>query len=407
MKHLRAVACAAAISVWPCVSASQDQTLTLDQALARARERAPAIVAARARIDEARGRMVAASVLLRDNPVIEAAAGPHSTANGHETDVDLAVQQAFELGGRRTARMAGAQANVAREVATSADAARRILRDASVAFFRALHAGERLRLANAAEGVATDVARVAQRRYESGEIAILDANIARASLARARGEARAREAGRAAALGDLRLLLGMEAEEPLLLRGQLGDRPRYDLSELLAHVSERPDLQALRAEEDEAAADIRLGRGLAWPTVGLGARFERDQGDNVALAGVTFTLPVFERGQGLRAEASARAQRARAAITSAERMARVEVHTAFAVYRQRADAVAELEQNALQGLDDNLALAQRSYEAGQISLAELLLIRREISETHAEYLDRQLDAAVAGVDLAASAGVLQ
>ena len=98
---------------------------------------------------------------------------------------------------------------------------------------------------------------------------------------------------------------------------------------------------------------------------------------------------------------------AQLALEADRRTVGVEVQTAFTVYQRREDAVTELERNALPGLDDNEALARRSYEAGHLSLAELLLIRREILETKSEHLSRLLEAAVAGVEFEASAGVLQ
>lgn len=70
-------------------------------------------------------------------------------------------------------------------------------------------------------------------------------------------------------------------------------------------------------------------------------------------------------------------------------------------------AVDELQRNALPGLDDSQSLAQRSFDAGQVGLAELVLIRRDIIATRTEYADRLLDAALAGVDLEAAAGVLK
>ena len=70
-------------------------------------------------------------------------------------------------------------------------------------------------------------------------------------------------------------------------------------------------------------------------------------------------------------------------------------------------AVEELESTALPSLDDNESLAQKSFEAGEIDLGELLLLRREILETRLVYLDRLLDAALTRVELEAAAGVLQ
>jgi hypothetical protein len=47
---------------------AQVASLTYEQALERARTRAPLILAAHDRIEEARGRLLGAKVLLRDNP---------------------------------------------------------------------------------------------------------------------------------------------------------------------------------------------------------------------------------------------------------------------------------------------------------------------------------------------------
>jgi hypothetical protein len=58
-------------------------------------------------------------------------------------------------------------------------------------------------------------------------------------------------------------------------------------------------------------------------------------------------------------------------------------------------------------LDDNDALARRSYEVGQIGLGELFLVRRETGEVRAALLERVAEAAEARVDLEARAGVLR
>jgi cobalt-zinc-cadmium efflux system outer membrane protein len=408
---LRAAVIPVVLFSWPCLVVSQDYVLTLDQALALAREWSPSILSARARIDEARGRLAGASVLLRDNPLIETAAGHRrlSEAGSRESaaDVEVGVSQTFELGGRRNARIAGAEAALAQEVATSHDALRRLLRDVANAFVRALHAQERLQLTRAAERVTADIQHTAEQRYHVGDISILDANVAQSAAARVRSDVLAAEAARASALGDLRVLLGMDFAEPLAVHGDLRDRRRYTLPDLLARAPERPDLRALEAGIQEAQAEVRLGEGLRWPDVTLGFRYVRETPADVATLGTfTFTLPVFARGQELRDTGSARARRLRQELEAGRRVVDSEVQSAFAVYRHRVEAVEELERSALPVLDDNEALARRSYEAGRMSLAEFLLLRRETLETRSAYLDRLLEAALAGIELEARAGVL-
>ncbi len=63
--------------------------------------------------------------------------------------------------------------------------------------------------------------------------------------------------------------------------------------------------------------------------------------------------------------------------------------------------------DAIPGLDENEALTARSFEVGQLGLPELLLIRREILDTRVQYLDALLEAALARIDLDASAGMLR
>jgi cobalt-zinc-cadmium efflux system outer membrane protein len=409
---LQAVTVTTFVLLWPYQGASQENALTLDRALTLARERAPTILAAQARIEEARGRLAGASVYLRDNPRIETAAGRRRTSEEgrreDSADVEVGVSQTFELGGRRSARIAGAEAAVTRETAAGEDVARRLLRDVAIAFVRTLHAEERLRLITAAENVAADLLRTAQQRYHAGDIAALDLNVAISAAARAHADRLTAEAARQTACGELRVLLGMSADEPLAVRGDLHNRRRYTLSELLARAASRPDLRALAAEVQEAQAEVRLGEGFTWPDVSLGFRYHREKGtEHIALGTLSFTLPAFARGQELRATGEARARRLRQELEAGRRAVDTEIQTTFAVYRHRTEAVEALERNALPVLDDNEALARRSYEVGRMSLVEFLLIRREIGDTRLTYVDRLLEAVLAGIELEARAGALQ
>jgi cobalt-zinc-cadmium efflux system outer membrane protein len=80
---------------------------------------------------------------------------------------------------------------------------------------------------------------------------------------------------------------------------------------------------------------------------------------------------------------------------------------AVAAYRSQVEAVRVLEADALAAAGENEQLARRSYEAGQISLADWLLYRREFLETQREYLDRKLLCALTLVEIDTIAGVLR
>ena len=84
-----------------------------------------------------------------------------------------------------------------------------------------------------------------------------------------------------------------------------------------------------------------------------------------------------------------------------------EVRAAFDAYERRRSALRILETDGTPSLDENEQLTTRSFDVGQIGLPDLLLIRREILDTRVQYLDALLEAALARIDLDASAAMLR
>jgi len=391
----------------PHLLVAQTQSLTLDHALQRARTRAPLILAARDRIEEARGRLLGAKVLLRDNPVLEFTGGPRYTAGSDLIDAEIGLTQSFELGGRLKSRIAAAEADVERETAISQNVVRELLRAVATAFWQSAAAGERVRAAQNADAVASEFLQNMQRRFEAGDIPVLDVNVARNAAARTCAEVRTSEAEQTRALGDLRILLGMRSDEPLSVEAPLATPNQYDLDQLTAEALKRPDLEAIGAELRQAEAEIQLGRGFTWPDLGLGVRYGRDEGDRIAKGGLTLSLPVFSRGQELRATGTARATRLKRELEATRLAIANEVKTAFEVQRRKVEAADELRRNAVQALDENERLARRSFDEGEINVLDLLVIRRDAFETRLIYLNQLLEAKLAAVDLEARAGVLK
>ena len=381
--------------------------LTLDKALSRARQRAPRILAAQDQINEVRGRLTGASILLQENPIVAGMVGPRYSTNGDTTDYDFSISQPLELGGRRAARIAGAQAEVERETAASRNTVRELLGAVSVAFLQGLGARERIRIAQASSLIADELLQSMQRRFEAGDVPILEVNLAKTSAAKVRAELRSAQAAEVSALGELRVLLDTSADEALVLVGDLKDRRRFELNSLLSRADDLPELTALAAEIREAQAQVKLGEAFRWPTAAPTMSFKQDQGDRVVQGGVSFTLPLFNRGQEMRAVGEARTSRLQRELDASRRAISTEVRATYEAYALQVNALEELERDGLAGLEENETLARRSFEEGEIGLPELLLIRRDAFETRMIYADRLLSAAITGVQLEARAGVLK
>jgi cobalt-zinc-cadmium efflux system outer membrane protein len=400
-------------SVWPWATLflcalpalGQERVLTLDEALALARERGTSIVLARGRVDEARARQAQAGRRFQTNPELEVNGG-YRRAEDDFLDFEAAVSQDLYAGKQRSARLAGTRAGLERAEAELDEARRRLVRDVGTAFVRVLAARERAGFLARSREAANALRASTERRYEAGEATALELNRARVAAASARAEQSGAEAEGSAELAELEALLGLAPEETVEVRGDLAPRSSPDLEGLLAGIDRRPDLRALAAELREAEAEVLLGRSLARPGLGVRGGVGREEGAEIVTAGVVVSLPVHNRGQETIAVGEARAAALRQALDAARGAAGAEVRGRHAALARRLAAVRELEQAALPALTDNESLALKSFEAGEIDLGELLLIRREILETRLAYLERLLEAALTRFELEAAAGAL-
>jgi cobalt-zinc-cadmium efflux system outer membrane protein len=309
--------------------------LTVDEAIARAREQAGTVVVARARVAEAEAAAVDASARFRDNPVFEASAGPRAGDGTRSTELDIGLSQQFETGGQRPARIAGVRAAIDRELAEADRVARAAVFESALAFLEGLAAGERLQLAEDATAVSADLLHAAERRYAAGDIAAIDVNLARIEVARSTAALGAARADLTAAVGRLRTLLRLPAGAPIELRGTLEPEPLPPLERFEATLEQRPEIGILTAEMREAEAQQRLGRALARPDLGFRVGYEREEGDSVLLGGLTVTLPAFQQGRGTVAAGVARARRARLELETTRASAAAELTAAYAVASQR------------------------------------------------------------------------
>jgi cobalt-zinc-cadmium efflux system outer membrane protein len=402
------VACTALAlaSVSLCSSAASAQAvLTLEDVLSRARTQAPQVIAARMAIEEARGSVLGASVRLSSNPELDLSVGSRDAVGARSTDFQFGVSQMLDPRGQRAARIEGAMARVDQATATADATARDALRTAASMFYRAVYSTEQVRMLASSEELATGIYQIAERRARAGDLAALDVNLARATLARARASREVAEAERLASLGALRAVLGLAQE--IAVQGRLERPAVLDVNSLAVAVQQRPQLAALEHAIREAEAEVKIGRTFSKPSYGFGARYEREGDDQIVLGGFTVSLPVFSKGQELRATGMARAARLRAELTAARTRTEIELKTAVASYERRLSAARVLETDALPSLDDNDTLTTRSFDVGQIGLPDVLLIRREALETRLQHLSLLLEAALARVDVDAAAGVLR
>ena len=373
-------------------------SITRERVIELARTRAPQVLVAQTRIREAHGGIATARLLARENPVIEAIAGPR-WANERSTDVELALAVPIELGGRRAKRTEAARAELNAAEHLSTDEQRRAIGAALAAYYDVLHADAVVALATRRKTLADELLAVGEARLKAGgDVTKLDLNLARNELALAESEILVASAAATRSRADLAAVLGLRVADVANVVGDLADRSLFTPA---AAIGTRSDIAARRAEVSAAAAQVRVADAERWPSLAFRITYaHEDEGADILLGGIAMSLPMFNRGQGERIEARARQERARVELSALENTIATQGDAARASFAAAASAVEILDKRALPLATENEQMAQESYRAGKLDLPALLIIRRDALATRATHLDRLRDAALAGVELA-------
>jgi cobalt-zinc-cadmium efflux system outer membrane protein len=405
----RCAVCAAPLALLCCAASSESQTvLTVDRVLELAELRNPDVAIARTRTGQAEGALATAQVRLPANPETDLFIGSRDPAvGGRSTELEFSFLQRFEIGGQRDHRIAAATAGVTLRTLEIGVAVLEAQTLALSAFYRAAHAQETVRVTEEAVGLAEEAVTAAQARYEAGETAVLDVNVARVELARSRREQLVAASRREGAVAELREVLALPPGESVVVQAELRtvDLPAIDV--LLARLPERADLRALTANLGQAEAELQVARATQRPDVFAGIGFRREEGEPVAGARFGLTLPLFQRQAGAIMTASARISELKMALEARRIALETRLRGAHARYTIAAQAAAAIASTAIPLLEENEQLTRDSYQAGKIGLLELLVIRREGFAARREALDAELESTLAAVQVRGVAGVLR
>ncbi|MGA9581668.1 MAG: TolC family protein [Allosphingosinicella sp.] len=374
--------------------------------VAQVEARAPTLEISSAEVRAAQGRAVQAGA--RPNPTVrvevENFLGTRLYGGFGAAETTVSGELPLELGGKRSARIAAAQAEVVAAQSRAGRSRIDYLRDLAVAYGEAeaaqakeLLAVEHLKLAHAD-------ARTARILVENGREAQLRAIQADAATAAAIAEVEEAVATRAGAVGRLSALAG-SAEGYTAVAGGLLDRPEMLRT---AGPGAQPGIAVATAERNASAARVRAERVRRQPdlNVGFGLRRFEQEGAFAAVAGVSATIPLFDRNQGNVAAA-------RAELSASEARLRQASFTAQADFRS-ATAQAEAAESRLEAATagesasaEAYRLARIGYDSGRIPLAELLTTRTALVEARERLVDARLARVKAEAELARAQGVIQ
>lgn len=398
MKKLLAAMLAAA----SCASTAQAQQervsadatapmLTLEQAVAAAGGAAPSADAANAGIEAARANQTVAG--LRPNPVAQAqienviGTGPYSGLRNAETTMGVALP--IELGGKRGARVAVANAQLSRAELEAAVVAVDVRLQVTSLYVEAIAAERRLATARDQLRIADDALRAARVRVQAGRASPLEEQ--RADVAKISAAASFERAARLTDVARLNLArrLGRSVDGPLDT-GLLDQLPTATYGPMIApSASGTLTLAAANADLAVADAGIRLARANRVPDLNIGPALRRLEAtnDTAAVFAVSIPIPLFNNGRAAVAQASAERTRAEAR----RRMTALDVDQA--ITEAQAEA-ANAETTARAAAGPALAAAQEAariarigYREGKFGQLDLLDAERTLADTRIAAID--------------------
>ena len=276
----------------PVVSAQSPAVpLTLSEALARALAANPAIAAARLQRPVALAGIAVAGE--RPNPDVQYEASKETPRQA------ITATLPIELGGKRQRRLDLANAAVAVSDADLARVIADVRRDVRRAYFEAVAAGLRVRIAEDVRALTVRARDAARARVDAGDVPRSDLTQSELALATSENELVGARGEVAATLAELNALLGQPAATPLVLSDSLSGAAALEAADAVALAARaNVDVQLLDRQIAEQVARVDLARTLTVPDVAAGAAFTYDAEPEFSYGwrvsgGVT--LPVFTR----------------------------------------------------------------------------------------------------------------
>ena len=282
-----------------------------------------------------------------------------------------------------------------------------VARDARVALANLRFAIDRATIAQESVKVRTDIANLAEKRLNAGDISELEAFNTRIDANRAAAEAAGLDRAVQAAEATLRNVLGLAAMDvPLVpVDDEPVSVPEWNVDSLvLEAIAIRPDVKAARFSVDAAQHRVSLARKSFLRIDAVADGNAKGAGPTNAGPGLRFEIPIFNRNQGLIIRSQWSVDQANHNFYGVRDRAVTEVRKAFANVDQASANLQLLRENVLPRLQDSVELSESSYRGGGDSYFLVLQSTSQFIDSRVRELELETDLRRAIAELERSVG---
>jgi outer membrane protein TolC len=250
------------------------------------------------------------------------------------------------------------------------------------AYYAVLFSRRQVELAEHEVSTAQAVSDQSRARLEAGMSVESDLLAAQVELASRRQDLVKYRNSLALSLVELNLAMGLGADNQYTLTGQLAERilPPVTLTEIEAHgLKQRSDLRAMEATVKASQTGVQAARSAYGPRINVFAASELNNvspfsnGSNNWTAGAELQFDLFSGGEKSASVSRARAdlERMQALKQAAEDRVRLEIRRAYYDF-DNARQVIDVTKAATGQAEEGLRIVSNRYEGGMATITELL-----------------------------------
>ena len=324
-------------------------------------------------------------------------------------DTISAINQLFEVGGKRSSRKASAAAGVQAAEARLSDARRVLNLAVTKAYVGAILAETNVHILKRSAASLRKEAQIAETRLNAGDISRADKSQIEIAAERLELDAQSAESSAATAKIGVEVLLGVPKPTGDWAPGDSLENlalPPFLASERVPGAP-RPDLLAAEALRHKAEAELKLQKALRIPDPTFLVQYEHEPAEqpNTLGVGLSFPLPLWNRNRGGIRAASVALEQADLQVEKTKALIAAEIATADLAYT---DATArwrhqrDFIQPKAADIRQTIAFA---YEKGGASLLDLLLAERNDNEVRLATAQAAADTANAAAALNAALNI--
>ncbi len=320
-------------------------------------------------------------------------------------DSIAAVNQLFEIGGKRASRKQSAAAGLQGAEARLLDA-RRILNQAvTKAYIAVLLSDSNVQILRRSAESLRNEAKIAETRFKAGDISLADRSQIEITARRLELDAETARANAIAARIAVERLMGAgKPEGKWEPADQLETIAAADVPQGGGLDVPRPDWAAADAALRKSEADYKLQRALRIPDPTVFLQYEHQPVDkpNTVGVGVSFPLPLWNHNRGniVAAEATRRAAENEVAKTRANIAA--EIVSARVALDSAEGRLRQYQREIAPSSSDILKTVSFAYQKGGASLLDLLSAERNDNDVRLATAQAAADKAAAVADLRAA-----